>query len=206
MTHDCCAKFGTNHIIKYADDTTMGRLLQGGGGAFHVSRDVLRQGTATTTWSWFRIKTRSYWSTSGKTAHIHTTLDQHQHSRERAAHSWEFMWWTICPGPCTPSKPLPALFWRLKRLHLSPDVITTSYRGTVESVRWQAACLSGQRAAVLQTKREECWGQPRGLFGSRCHLLRVWPNNAAYVKTEILNVKSNYGRKRTIESSFLVIC
>lgn len=142
----------------------MGRLLQGGGGAFHVSYDVLRRGTATTTWSWFKIKTRSYWSTSGKTAHIHTTLYQHQHSRERAAHSWEFMWWTICPGPCTPSKPMPALFWRLKRLHLSPDVITTSYRGTVESVRWQAACLSGQRAAVLQTKREECRGQQRGLF------------------------------------------
>lgn len=54
----------------------------------------------------------------------------------------------------------------------------------------------------LQTKREECWGQLRGLSGSRCHLLRVWPNNAAYVKTEILN----YGRKRTIELSFLVIC
>lgn len=30
------AVFGTNHIIKYADDTTVGRLLQGGGGAFHV--------------------------------------------------------------------------------------------------------------------------------------------------------------------------
>lgn len=23
MTHDCCAKWNTNHIIKYVDDTTV---------------------------------------------------------------------------------------------------------------------------------------------------------------------------------------
>ena len=28
MTHDCCAKFETNHIIKFADDTTVVGLIK----------------------------------------------------------------------------------------------------------------------------------------------------------------------------------
>lgn len=28
MTHDCCAKLSTNHIIKYADDTTIVGLIR----------------------------------------------------------------------------------------------------------------------------------------------------------------------------------
>ena len=30
MTHDCCAKYNTNHIIKYVDNTTVVGLIQDG--------------------------------------------------------------------------------------------------------------------------------------------------------------------------------
>lgn len=89
MIHDCCAKFRTNHIVKYADDTTVVGLIQGGD-----KKNYREEVKLFTDWCRVNNLTLNVEKNQGagdrlqeESAHVRTNLQQKHCSGEGSAHS-----------------------------------------------------------------------------------------------------------------------
>ncbi len=162
LTHDCTAKFSSNHIIKFADDTTVVGLISNN----DVKRTTERKwhswlsGVALTICPSMWRRQRRLWWTSGETPlttpHWPSTVRLWRESA--ALNSWGCTSQRISPGPPTPchsprrhnSAYTFSAGWKEQVSHHPSSTHST---GAPSRVCWPAASLSGTGTAVLLTAR-----------------------------------------------------
>ncbi|KAL0152069.1 hypothetical protein M9458_052623, partial [Cirrhinus mrigala] len=125
LTHDCTAKFSSNHIIKFADDTT---VLAEWCGANNLSLNV--------------SKTKEVVMDFRRNSVDHPPLTIDSSAVERVS-STKFLgvhitldltWTTNTMSLSKKTQQRLHFLRRLKRASLPPPILTTFYRGTIESV------------------------------------------------------------------------
>ena len=164
MTHDCIARSATNHIIKYADDTTVVGLI----------RDDDEESYRA------EVKHLVSWSTgSNLDLNVNKTIEViiDPRTRERPAHTPLFIGgaaveiaestkflgvhissnlsWTQHTASLTKKANQRLHFLRrLRKAQLPPPILTTFYRGTIESILtscisvWYGSCTAADRKAL----------------------------------------------------------
>ncbi len=162
LTHDCTAKFSSNHIIKFADDTTVVGLISNNDET-HYREEVaqLAEWCGANNLSLNVEKTKRLWWTSGggtplTTPHWPSTARLWRESA--ALNSWGCTSRRISPGPPTPC--------HFPRRHNNTYIFSAGWKEQVSHhpssphstgaplrVCWPAASLSGTGTAVLLTLR-----------------------------------------------------
>ncbi len=157
LTHDCTAKFSSNHI-KFADDTTVVGLIsnnalqRGWCGANNLSLNVEKTKEVVVD---FRRR--------NSIDHPPLTIDSSTVERVSCTkflevHITEDLTWTTNTMSLS-KKPQQRLHFlrRLKRASLPPPILTTFYRGTIESVLtscitvWYGNCSAADRKTLQRT-------------------------------------------------------
>ncbi|KAL0204575.1 hypothetical protein M9458_002593, partial [Cirrhinus mrigala] len=145
LTHDCTAEFSSNQIIKFADDTTMVGLIS------NNDETPYREEVAQLV-EWCGANNLSL--NVSKTKKV--VMDFRRESA--ALNSWEHItedlaWTTNTTSLFKKAQQQLHFLHRLKRASLPPPILTTFYRGTIESVLtscitvWYGNCS----AAALKT-------------------------------------------------------
>ncbi|KAI2650776.1 hypothetical protein H4Q32_000841 [Labeo rohita] len=156
LTHDCTAKFSSNHIIKFADDTTVVGLISNNDethyreevaplvewcGANNLSLNV--RGTLLTTPPLTIDSSAVERVSSTKFLGVHITED--------------LTWTTNTMSLSKKAQQRLHFLRRLKRASLPPLILTTFYRGTIESVLtscitvWYGNCSAADRKTLQRT-------------------------------------------------------
>ncbi len=165
LTHDCTAKSSSNHIIKFADDTTVIGLIRND--ETHYREEVAQLA------EWCGAKNLSL--NVGKTKEVvmdfrrnsvdHPPLTFDGSTVERVGstkflrvHITEDLTWTINVTSLNKKGQQRLHFLRrLKRASLPPPILTTFYRGTIESVLttcitvWYGNCSAADRRTLQWT-------------------------------------------------------
>ncbi|KAI4879830.1 hypothetical protein NFI96_002171 [Prochilodus magdalenae] len=140
LTHDCSAMHSSNHIIKFADDTTVTRpkrwLLTSEG-----------QG----------VTTLHYTSTHSGDG---STVEIVKSTKFLGVHLAEDLTWSLNTSTIT-KKAQQRLYFlrRLRKAHLPPPILTTFYRGTIESIlsscitAWFGNCTASDRKSLQRVVR-----------------------------------------------------
>ncbi len=161
LTHDCTAKFSSNHIIKFADDTTVVGLISNNDET-HYREEVaqLAEWCGVNNLSLNVEKTKEVVMDSGETPlttpHWPSTVRLWRESA--ALNSWGCTSQRISPGPPTPchsprrhnSAYTFSAGWKEQVSHHPSSTHST---GAPSRVCWPAASLSGTGTAVLLTAR-----------------------------------------------------
>ncbi len=144
LTHDCTAKFSSNHIIKFADDTTVVGLISNNDET-HYREEVaqLAEWCGANNLSLNVEKTKEVvmdFRRRNSTDHPPLTIDSSTVERVSSTkflgvHITEDLTWTTNTMSLS-KKAQQRLYFlrRLKRASLPPPILTTFYRGTIESV------------------------------------------------------------------------
>ncbi len=161
LTHDCTAKFSFNHIIKFADDTTVVGLISNNDETHYREEVAQLNGVALTICpSMWRRQRRLCWTSGGgtplTTPHWPSTARLWRESA--ALNSWGCTSRRISPGPPTPchsprrhnSAYTFSAGWKEQVSHHPSSPHST---GAPLRVCWPAASLSGTGTAVLLTAR-----------------------------------------------------
>ena len=143
LTHDCTALHGSNHIIKFADDTTVVGLIEKNDESAY--REEVKQ-----LLTWCKVnnlslnvdKTKEIVVDFRRAQRDHEPLDVDgspveivKNTKFLGVHLAESLTWSLNTGS-TVKKAQQRLHFlrRLKRAHLPPPILTTFYRGTIESI------------------------------------------------------------------------
>ncbi len=162
LTHDCTAMFSSNHIIKFADDTTVIGLISNNDET-HYREEVaqLAEWCGANNLSLNVEKTKEVvmdFRRRNSTDHPPLTIDSSTVERVSSTkflgvHITEDLTWTTNTTSLSKKAQQRLHFLRrLKRASLPPPILTTFYRGTIESVL--TSCITVcTGTAVLLTAR-----------------------------------------------------
>ncbi len=166
LTHDCTAKFSSNHIIKFADDTTVVGLISNNDET-HYREEVaqLAEWCGTNNLSLNVGKTKEVVLDFRRNSVDHPPLTIDSSTVERVSstkflgvHITEDLTWTT--NTMSLSKKAQQrlhFFHQLKRASLPPPILTTFYRGTIDSVLtscitvWYRNCSAADRKTRQRT-------------------------------------------------------
>ncbi len=161
LTHDCTAKFSSNHIIKFADDTTVVGLISNNDET-HYREEVaqLAEWCGVNNLSLNVEKTKEVVMDFRRNSVDHPPLTIDSSTVERVSstkflgvHITEDLTWTTNTMSLSKKAQQRLHFLRrLKRASLPPPILNTFYRAP-SRVCWPAASLSGTGTAVLLTAR-----------------------------------------------------
>ncbi|KAL0148403.1 hypothetical protein M9458_056303 [Cirrhinus mrigala] len=166
LTHDCTAKFSSNHIIKFADDTTVVGLISNNDET-HYREEVaqLAKWCGSNNLSLNVSKTKEVVMDFRRNSVDHPPLTIDSLAVERVSstkflgvHITENLTWTTNVTSLNKKgqQRLHFLRW-LKRASLPPPILTTFYRGTIESVLtscitvWYGNCSAADRKTLQWT-------------------------------------------------------
>ncbi|KAK3559200.1 hypothetical protein QTP86_005204 [Hemibagrus guttatus] len=131
LTHDCAAMHSSNHIIKFAYDTTVVGLISKNDKSAY--REEAQQLTA-----WCKANNLSLnVDRTKEMAILHCSSMDPLWRSSREPNSLVYIWWRTSPSHSTPppSARKHLYFLRsLRKAHLLPPILTVFYRGTTESV------------------------------------------------------------------------
>ncbi len=167
LTHDCTAKFSSNHIIKFADDTTVVGLISNND-EMHYREEVaqLAERCVANNLSLNVEKTKEVvmdFRRRNSTDHPPLTIDSSTVERVSSTkflgvHITEDLTWTTNTMSLSKKAQQRLHFLRrLKRASLPPPILTTFYRGTIESVLtscitvWYGNCSAADRKTLQWT-------------------------------------------------------
>ncbi len=167
LTHDCTAKFSSNHIIKFADDTTVVGLISNNDET-HYREEVaqLAEWCGANNLSLNVEKTKEVvmdFRRRNSTDHPPLTIDSSTVERVSSTkflgvHITEDLTWTTNTMSLSKKAQQRLHFLRrLKRASLPPPILTTFYRGTIESVLtscitvWYGNCSAADRKTLQRT-------------------------------------------------------
>ncbi|XP_068507038.1 tRNA-specific adenosine deaminase 1 isoform X3 [Syngnathus scovelli] len=143
LTHDCTATYSSNHVLEYADDTTLvGLITEGDDTQYWSEVDLL------TTWcrdnhlllNVNKTKKIVVDFRKGHTQHLPLTIDDAvverlSSTRILGVHISEDLSWTTKTVSLAKKAQRRLYFlWKLRRASAPPAIMTTFYRGTIESV------------------------------------------------------------------------
>ncbi|KAL0154309.1 hypothetical protein M9458_050422 [Cirrhinus mrigala] len=166
LTHDCTAKFSSNHIIKFADDTTVVDLISNNDET-HYREEVaqLAKWCGANNLSLNVSKTKEVVMDFRRNSVDHPPLTIYSSAVERVSstkflgvHITENLSWTTNVTSLN-KKGQQCLHFlhQLKRTSLPPPILTTFYRGTIESVLtscitvWYGNCSVADRKTLQRT-------------------------------------------------------
>ncbi len=167
LTHDCTAKFSSNHIIKFADDTTVVGLISNNDET-HYREELaqLAEWCGTNNLSLNVGKTKEVvldFRRRNSVDHPPLTIDSSTVERVSSTkflgvHITEDLTWTTNTMSLSKKAQQRLHFLRrLKRASLRPPILTTFYRGTIESVLtscitvWYGNCSAADRKTLQRT-------------------------------------------------------
>ncbi|KAL0204667.1 hypothetical protein M9458_002685, partial [Cirrhinus mrigala] len=166
LTHDCTAKFSSNHIIKFADDTTVVGLISNND-EMHYREEVaqLAKWCGANNLSLNVGKTKEVVMDFRRNSVDHPPLTIDSSTVERVSstkflgvHITEDLTWTTNVMSLNKKGQQRLHFLRrLKRASLPPPILTTFYRGTTESVLtsfitvWYGNCSAADRKTLQRT-------------------------------------------------------
>ncbi|KAK3528598.1 hypothetical protein QTP70_005013 [Hemibagrus guttatus] len=131
LTHDCAAMHSSNHIIKFAYDTTVVGLISKNDKSAY--REEAQQLTA-----WCKANNLSLnVDRTKEMAILHCSSMDPLWRSSREPNSLVYIWWRTSPSHSTPppSARKHLYFLRsLRKAHLLPPILTVFYRGTTESI------------------------------------------------------------------------
>ncbi|KAI4889747.1 hypothetical protein NFI96_019341, partial [Prochilodus magdalenae] len=143
LTHDCAAMHSSNHIIKFADDTTVvGLISRNDESAYREEVQRLTDWCRTNNLSLNVDKTKEMVVDFRRTRRDHSPLHIHGSTVEivkstkfLGVHLAEDLTWSLNTSTIT-KKAQQRLYFlrRLRKAHLPPPILTTFYRGTIESI------------------------------------------------------------------------
>ncbi len=161
LTHDCTAKFSSNHIIKFADDTTVVGLISNNDET-HYREEVaqLAEWCGANNLSLNVEKTKEVVMDFRRNSVDHPPLTIDSSTVERVSstkflgvHITEDLTWTTNTMSLSKKAQQRLHFLRrLKRASLPPPILNTFYRGTIESVL--TSCIT-----VWYGNCKCCWPQ-----------------------------------------------
>ncbi|XDV14228.1 hypothetical protein PO909_002405, partial [Leuciscus waleckii] len=138
LTHDCAAKHSSNHLIKFADDTTVvGLISQNDESAYRkVQSD------------------HSPLNIDGSLVEIVRGI------KFLGVHLTENLTWRVNTSSITKKAQQRLCFLRrLRKAHLPPPILTTFYRGTIESIlsgcitAWFGTCTTADQKSLQRIVR-----------------------------------------------------
>ncbi len=166
LTHDCTAKFSSNHIIKFADDTSVVGLISNNDET-HYREEVaqLAEWCGANNLSLNVEKTKEVVMDFRRNSVDHPPLTIDTSTVERVSstkflgvHITEDLTWTTNTKSISKKAQQRLNFLRrLKRASLPPPILTTFYRGTIESVLtscitvWYGNCCAADRKTLQRT-------------------------------------------------------
>ncbi len=166
LTHDCTAKFSSNHIIKFADDTTVVGLISNNDET-HYREEVaqLAEWCGANNLSLNVEKTKEVVMDFRRNSVDHPPLTIDSSTVERVSstkflgvHITEDLTWTTNTMSLSKKAQQRLHFLRrLKRASLPPPILNTFYRGTIESVLtscitvWYGNCSAADRKTLQRT-------------------------------------------------------
>ncbi len=167
LTHDCTAKFSSNHIIKFADDTTVVGLISNNDET-HYREEVaqLAEWCGANNLSLSVEKTKEVvvdFRRRNSIDHPPLTIDSStvekvSSTKFLGVHITEDLTWTTNTMSLSKKAQQHLHFLRrLKRASLPPPILTTFYRGTIESVLtscitvWYGNCSAADRKTLQRT-------------------------------------------------------
>ncbi|KAL0155955.1 hypothetical protein M9458_050218, partial [Cirrhinus mrigala] len=166
LTHDCTAKFSSNHIIKFADDTTVVGLISSNDET-HYREEVaqLVEWCGANNLSLNVSKTKEVVMDFRRNSADHPPLTIDSSAVERVSstkflgvHITEDLTWTTNTMSLSKKAQQRLHFLRrLKRASLPPPILTTFYRGTIESVLtscitvWYGNCSAADHKTLQWT-------------------------------------------------------
>ena len=163
LTHDCTTTYSNNHIVKFADDTTLvGLITKGDETQYRMEVDLL------TTWCRDNNLLLNVSKTKeivvdfqrGHTQHLPLTIDGAAVERVSSTkflgvHISEDLSWTTNTASLAKKAQRRLYFLRkLRRASAPPSIMTTFYRGTIESILtsciavWGGSCTEYNRKAL----------------------------------------------------------
>ncbi len=167
LTHDCTAKFNSNHIIKFADDTTVVGLISNNDET-HYREEVaqLAEWCGANNLSLNASKTKEVVVDFRRTNSIDhppltidsSTVERVSSTKFLGVHITEDLTWSTNTMSLSKKAQQHLHFLRrLKRASLPPPILTTFYRGTIESVLtscitvWYRNCSAADRKTLQRT-------------------------------------------------------
>ncbi len=166
LTHDCTAKFSSNHIIKFADDTSVVGLISNNDET-HYREEVaqLAEWCGANNLSLNVEKTKEVVMDFRRNPVDHPPLTIDTSTVERVSstkflvvHITEDLTWTTNTKSISKKAQQRLHFLRrLKRASLPPPILTTFYWGTIESVLtscitvWYGNCCAADRKTLQRT-------------------------------------------------------
>ncbi|KAL0161079.1 hypothetical protein M9458_044804, partial [Cirrhinus mrigala] len=166
LTHDCTAKFSSNHIIKFADGTTVVGLISNNGETpYREEVAQLVEWCGGNNLSLSVSKTKEVVMDFRRNSVDHPPLSIDSSAVERVSstkflgvHITEDLTWTTNTMSLSKKAQQRLHFLRrLKRASLPPPILTTFYRGTIESVLtscitvWYGNCSAADRKTLQRT-------------------------------------------------------
>lgn len=137
MTHDCCARFTSNHIIKFADDTTVVGLISNDDDS--VYREEVHQLI-----NW--CDKNSLLLNENKTKELTKSLGVHITD--------DLTWTTNTTSLVKKAQTRLHFLRRMRRADLPTSALTTFYRGAIESILtssvsvWHGSCSAADKKAL----------------------------------------------------------
>ncbi|KAL0202443.1 hypothetical protein M9458_000461, partial [Cirrhinus mrigala] len=166
LTHDCTAKLSSNYIIKFADDTTVVGLISNNDETnYREEMAQLAEWCGTNNLSLNVSKTKEVVMDFRRNSVDHPPLTTNSSAVERVSstrflgvHITEDLTWTTNTMSLSKKAQKRLHFLRrLKRASLPPPILTTFYRGTIESVLtscitvWYGNCSAADRKTLQRT-------------------------------------------------------
>lgn len=189
MTHDCCARYSTNHIIKYADDTTVVGLISDNNElAYREEVKHLVRWCDTNNLILNVDKTREIVVDFRKKQSSHSPLliknaivEQVSSIKFLGVQITDTLTWSLNTSALVKRAQQRLYFLRrMRRANIPPHILTTFYRGTIESILtscisvWFGSCNASDWKCVQRVVRtaEKIIGTALPLIdntaGSRC--------------------------------------
>ncbi|KAI4904809.1 hypothetical protein NFI96_000064 [Prochilodus magdalenae] len=168
LTHDCAAMHSSNHIIKFADDTTVvGLISKNDESAYREEVQRLTDWCRTNNLSLNVDKTKEMVVDFRRTRRDHSplhidgsTVEIVKSTKFLGVHLAEDLTWSLNTSTIT-KKAQQRLYFlrRLRKAHLPPPILTTFYRGTIESIlsscitAWFGNCTVSDRKSLQRVVR-----------------------------------------------------
>uniref|UniRef100_A0A3B1JF03 Reverse transcriptase domain-containing protein n=1 Tax=Astyanax mexicanus TaxID=7994 RepID=A0A3B1JF03_ASTMX len=168
LTHDCTAKYSSNHIIKFADDTTVvGLISKNDESAYREEVQWLTDWCRTNNLSLNVDKTKEMVVDFRRAPGVHHPLNINgsaveivDNTKFLGVHIAENLTWSLNTSSIT-KKAKQRLYFlrRLRKAHLPPPILTIFYRGTVESILstcitvWFGNCNTSDRKTLQRIVR-----------------------------------------------------
>ncbi|KAI4899020.1 hypothetical protein NFI96_007116 [Prochilodus magdalenae] len=167
-THDCAAMHSSNHIIKFVDDmTVVGLINKNDESAYREEVQRLTDWCRTNNLSLNVDKTKEMVVDFRRTRRDHSplhingsTVEIVKSTKFLGVHLAEDLTWSLNTSTIT-KKAQQRLYFlrRLRKAHLPPPILTTFYRGTIESIlsscitAWFGNCTASDRKSLQRVVR-----------------------------------------------------